>query len=186
MNLKNLIFGIAIFILTLFVTIYGTSVFLPQPEYTDFCPEVRAAVVVDNAQMCESMDGKWTDYNFVETPKPDTATGYCDLNYYCRQDYEKSLEENSKKRFLVSIPLGIIVLGLGALGFAIESVGIGLMAGGAGTFVWGSGSYWGYASDLWRFVISLVGLVILIGFVYWFEKRNKKKGFLKKFLGKKR
>lgn len=183
MNLRGIVIGVAIFILTMFVAIYGISVFFPQPEYNEFCPEIRATVIADTMELCESLGGKWTAYNFIKAPKADEATGYCDLDYYCRQDYENASEENSKKRFFTSIPVGIVIIALGGIGFALESVGVGLMAGGAGTFVWGSGSYWSYASDIWRFFISLFGLIVLIFFAYWFEKKLKK-GFWKKLIGK--
>jgi hypothetical protein len=182
MNLRGIVIGVAIFILTLFVAIYGISVFFPQPEYNDFCPEARAAVVVEDAKICENMSGKWfpQEIKCITTPCPQ---GYCDIDYYCRQDYDDAVEENSKKRFFVSIPVGIAIIALGGVAFALESVGVGLMAGGAGTFVWGSGSYWSYASDVWRFFISLFGLIVLIIFAYWFEKRLKK-GFFKRLFRK--
>lgn len=183
--MRGIVIGVAIFILTIFVAVYGISVVFPQPQYNDFCPEVRATVIVDNIQTCESMDGKWTEYNFVKAPSEGDATGYCDLDYYCRQDFDTANEKNSKNRFLLSVPIGILIIILGSLVFKLDTVGVGLMAGGAGTFVWGAGSYWGYASDLWRFIISLLGLIFLIIFAYWFEKR-KGKGLWKKIFKKKK
>ncbi|KKS76736.1 MAG: hypothetical protein UV51_C0017G0010 [Candidatus Woesebacteria bacterium GW2011_GWC1_42_9] len=184
MNLRGIIIGVGIFILAVFVAVYGISVFFPQPDYNAFCPEVRAAVIADTSGICENLGGKWTEYNFIKAPAKDEATGYCDLNYYCNLDYQKALEESNRMRFLVSIPVGIAVIVFGNAVFALETVGVGLMAGGAGTFVWGAGGYWSYASDVWRFVISLFGLVVLICFAYWFEKRIKKGFWQKVFLKK--
>jgi len=66
-------------------------------------------------------------------------------------------------------------------GASIYSEGV---AGGAGTLVYGAGGYWRYADNWLKFVLSLVGLVALIIFAYWFNK--EKKGFWKKFFkGKK-
>ena len=183
MNLRGVVIGVAIFILTLFVTIYGISVFLPQPVYNDYCPDVRTAEFITSPERCEEAGGYWSSYDY---PTPDETKGYCDRDYYCRQDWQNAMEENSKYRFFVSIPLGIVIIVFGSMAFAIEAVGVGLMVGGVGTFVWGSGSYWSYASDIWKFVISFIGLVALIWFAYWFEKRNKKKGFLGKLFGKKK
>jgi len=183
MNLRAIVIGFGIFILTMFVAIYGVSVFFPQPEYNDFCAEFKTAEFIDTPERCAEVEGYWNSYD--SRPKPEDVEGYCDRDYYCRQDYEDALEENSKKRFFVSIPLGILIIVTGNVVFALETVGVGLMAGGAGTFVWGAGSYWSYASDVWRFLISLFGLIVLIWFAHWFEKRRKK-GFLGRFFKKKR
>ncbi|HLA23555.1 MAG TPA: hypothetical protein VJZ93_03420 [Candidatus Nanoarchaeia archaeon] len=184
MNLKGIVIGIAIFILTTFVAVYGISVIFPQPEYNDFCSELKTAEYIDNPDRCVEVEGYWVVDNYPREVGGKNIEGYCDREYYCRQDYDNALEENSKKRFLTSIPVGIAIIVLGGVIFKLESVGVGLMAGGAGTFVWGAGGFWGYASDLWRFLISLMGLVVLIAFAYWFESKTKK-GFFKKFFGKK-
>lgn len=186
MNLRGIVIGVAIFILTTFVAIYGISVVFPQPQYEDYCNPIKTAEVIDNAQRCIDVGGLWTPYD-SSVPRQDRYTGYCDRDYTCRMEYQNASEENSKKRFIASIPIGIAIIVFGNGVFALETVGVGLMAGGAGTFVWGAGSYWGYANDLWRFIISLFGLIVLIWFAYWFEKRNKKKGLLKNlFRGKKK
>ena len=123
MNLRGIIIGVGIFILAVFVAVYGISVFFPQPDYNAFCPEVRAAVIADTSGICENLGGKWTEYNFIKAPAKDEATGYCDLNYYCNLDYQKALEESNRMRFLVSIPVGIAVIVFGNAVFALETVG---------------------------------------------------------------
>ncbi|MBI5803580.1 hypothetical protein HY448_02750, partial [Candidatus Pacearchaeota archaeon] len=126
MKLRSIVIGVGIFILTLFVAIYGVSVLFPAPQYNAFCPEIRVAVIVDTAETCEAMEGKWTDYNFIKAPAKGEATGYCDLDYYCRQDYETTLEKSSKQRFLVSIPLGVALIVFGNLFFALETISVGM------------------------------------------------------------
>jgi len=185
MNLRAIVIGFGIFILTMFVAIYGISVFLPQPEFNDFCAEFKTAEFIDTPDRCVEVGGYWVVDNYPRAVEGIGIEGYCDRDYYCRQDYDDALEENNKKRFFVSIPLGILIIVTGNVVFALETVGVGLMAGGAGTFVWGAGSYWSYASDVWRFIISLLGLIVLIWFAHWFEKRNKK-SFLKDLFKKKK
>jgi len=188
MNLRAIVIGFGIFVLAMFVAIYGTSVFLPQPEFNDFCPGTKTAEFIDTPERCAEIGGYWAVDNYprqaVNGEEKDIP-GYCDRDYYCRQDYEDAMEENNKNRFFVSIPLGIAIIVVGNVVFALETVGVALMAGGAGTFVWGAGGYWSYASDIWRFLISLFGLVVLIWFAYWFEKKNKN-GFFKKIFSKKK
>ena len=56
--------------------------------------------------------------------------------------------------------------------FSLESVGAGLMGGGIGTLIYGAGGYWEYAEDWIRFLSSVIGLVVLIWFAYWWNKKS--------------
>ena len=85
-------------------------------------------------------------------------------------------KERSKKVFFIALPLGILILCAGAFFFGLEAVGAGLMGGGVGTLIYGSGAYWPYTQNWIRFLLSLVGLIILIWFAYFLNKRLSKKG----------
>ena len=82
-----------------------------------------------------------------------------------------------KKTLLLIIAIGIIIIAVGAIVFGLESVGAGLMGGGLGVILWGTGSFWGFADNWLKFILSLVGLIVLIWLAYYFNK---------KFSGKKR
>ncbi|MBS3073093.1 hypothetical protein J4477_04625 [Candidatus Pacearchaeota archaeon] len=171
--IKNTIFAIAIIILTSFVVIYGIQTFYDRPEYTDYCPEIRSAEYVNTSVRCEQLNGKWTTF---DGPKPvDGTNGYCDLDYYCRQDYEKENKKYSKNLFIITLPIGIILLLIGGALFSLEAVGAGIMGGGVVTLIYGAGNYWPDASDVFRFLISLVGLIIVIILAYWLNKQLKAK-----------
>ncbi|MAG79129.1 hypothetical protein CMI40_02020 [Candidatus Pacearchaeota archaeon] len=172
MSIKNIVMGVAIIILTISVVVYGVNTFYNKPEYTDFCEEIRAKSIIETQEGCEEINGKWTsqDIRCVTTPCPQ---GYCDRDYECRKDYEDAREKYSKNVLVISIPLGILIIALGAYFFSLEAVGAGLMGGGVGTLIYGAGGYWEYAGDLFRFILSLVGLVALIWFAYWFNKKKK-------------
>ncbi|MDP3992461.1 MAG: hypothetical protein Q8P79_03085, partial [Nanoarchaeota archaeon] len=86
-----------------------------------------------------------------------------------------ALKERSKKVFFLALPIGIAIIALGAFFFGLEAVGAGLMGGGVGTLIYGSGAYWPYTQNWLRFLLSLAGLVILIWFAYFWNKRRKKK-----------
>ncbi len=179
MTIKNVVFGIAIIILTISVAVYGINTFYDAPEYEDYCDEYRTTEIIDTSEKCESIGGFWD----IESPRLDGTKGYCDRDYYCRQDYNIANEQHSKVVFMIAIPLGIIVIVLGALIFGLEAVGAGLMGGGVGIILYGVGEFWEFAEDWLKFLISLIGLIILIWFVYWYnekgfkwKKRKKKKG----------
>jgi hypothetical protein len=173
MNIKDIVLGIAIIILTIFVTFYGINTIFPKPNYDDFCGKITYDRPVENNVTCVAQGGKWT-YNMG--PKVvGQADGYCDLYYYCNQEYNDLSKERSKKVFFLALPIGILIVAAGAFFFGLEAVGAGLMGGGVGTLIYGSGAYWPYTQNWIRFLLSLAGLVLLIWFAYFWNKRMKKR-----------
>lgn len=170
MNLRGIVLGIAIFVLTLFVTVYGVNAVYSEPYYEDFCPNSYLDVSEMNEEVCFENGGKWIE----------GGSGYCDSDYVCRESYELAKERHSMNVFLISLPLGILILLGGFYFFKLDSVGVGLMLGGVGTMLRGIGSYWRYTEDWLRFMISLFGLVIVIYFTYRFDKKFSKKDKKKK------
>lgn len=171
MNLRGIVIGVAILILTLFVSLYGVNTFLDKPQYDDFCPNTIWKPMPVNESVCFDNGGRWnTGFN---------NTGYCDENFRCNAAYNLAEERYSMNIFLIAVPLGILILLGGFFFFRLEIVGVGIMAGGVGTLLRGVGSYWRYSEDWLRFLISLFGLVIVIYFSYRFssklEKKSKKK-----------
>ncbi|MBU3906687.1 MAG: hypothetical protein KKA64_00370 [Nanoarchaeota archaeon] len=169
MNIKNIVLGIAIFVVTIIVMVSGVNTLYKQPQYNDYCNE-SVNVFINNSEACIDAGGRWNpDYG----PKP-TVQGFCDLYSKCRLEFDTANEEFYKKVFLTAIPIGIVVIILGALIFGLEVVGAGLMAGGIGTIIYGVGGYWRYTENWMRFVISLIGLIALIWVAYYFNRKFKK------------
>ncbi len=173
MEIKNIILGLGIFILSLFVVIYGINTFYATPQYTDFCNETKTMQFVDNASACSALDGRWNPQN-IQCIKEPCPQGYCDLTYYCNQAYQNATESHAKVVFFIALPLGIAIIAVGAVFFGLEAVGAGLMLGGVGTLIYGIGGYWRYTDNWLRFLISLIALGILIWFSYWFNARHAK------------
>ncbi len=174
MDIKNIVIGIAIIVLTIFVTFYGINTFYPRPDYEDFCGDVKTQEMINSLERCEEIGGKWSVYESVK-PIEAGAEGFCDRDYYCRQDLEDAREIRARNVFLIALPLGIAIIVFGAFVFGLEVVGAGLMGGGVGTIIYGAGAYWPYSENFIRFILSLIGLAVLIGFAYWFNKRMGKK-----------
>ena len=169
MHIKNVIIALGIIILTISVGIYGVNTFYDSPDYNDYCAEAEMNWYINNSVQCEAVDGKWSGYMGPKTVgSPD---GYCDVAYTCRMEYEADRETYSRNVFLIALPLGIIVVAVGALVFGLEAVGAGLMAGGVGIILWGVGGFWGFAEDWLKFVLSLLGLVVLVWLAYYFNKK---------------
>jgi len=172
MNIKNLIFGIAIFLLTLFVGIYGVNTFYGKgPAYDDYC---RNAF---NEASCVSVGGTWINNTQIADGKPvSVGGGYCEYDYTaCQKDYDNANEKYWRGVFFIALPLGILIIVLGAIIFGLEFVGAGLMFGGLGILIYGVGGFWRFAQDWLKFIFSLIGLVIIIYFAYWFNRKHGKK-----------
>jgi hypothetical protein len=175
MNIKNIILGIAVIILTIFVVVYGLSVLYPRVLYEDYCNPIKTAEIIESQERCEQIGGQWNPY--TEGIKELEIRGYCDRDYTCRQDYEDAIENRSKKIFYTAVPLGILIIFIGGFLFYLDAVGAGLMGGGVGTIIYGAGGYWRFGDDLFRFIISLLGLIAVIYLSYWFNSKNRKRNF---------
>jgi hypothetical protein len=173
-KVKDIVFGAVIFLLTLFVGIYGINTFYGKSSnYDDYCP-----MYLGNETSCIEKGGNWVPTNGESiAPKPvEVRAGYCDYDYTsCQQNFEKGQEKYWRGTFLIALPIGIIIILIGALIFGLEFVGAGLMLGGLGILIYGVGGFWRFAQDWLKFSLSLVGLVILIYFAYWYNRKHGKR-----------
>lgn len=179
MKIKNFVLGVAIMVLTIFVVVYGMNTLYSRPDWDDFCGDKSAVGSVDSEQECYAVGGAWSsnleDREDVEAPvefNPDKIQGWCDLHFECREKYEAAREKYARNLFLITLPLGIIIIVAGILVFGLETVGAGLAGGGVLTLLWGVIEYWQYGSNLMKFLLSLVGLVIVILLAYWFNRKK--------------
>lgn len=174
MKFKYLLLAIAIGILMFFVAFYGINMLFPKPNYDDFCGSVYMKDVVETSVQCEELGGRWYAQN-IECIKAPCPQGYCDITYTCNKEFEEAMNYRARNVFFVALPLGIIIVAAGAFIFGLEAVGTGIIGGGLATLIYGSGAYWPYSENWIRFVISLVGLVILIWLTYYFKRKAGKK-----------
>lgn len=185
-------------ILTAFVAIYGIQTFYEErPDWNKYCGNITYPnFEINTSAQCEAFNGKWNPtypdrYAMPVKTTPNSPTGYCDLAYFCNQDYENASKIYSRNLFIISVPVGVVLIAIGGALFALESVGAGIMLGGIITLIYGAGEYWPNAGNQFKFGISLLGLIIVIILAYWlnkrYEKEAKKAGFsLGNLFGKKK
>jgi di/tricarboxylate transporter len=170
-TLRNVIIGIGIFILTLFVVVYGISLFYPSVDYDNYCGKFYQ---ITNEADCISEGGTWQAAELKSAEA--VPNGFCSESRTCQDEYDSANMKRSKNVFIIAVPLGLILIALGAFVFHLNSVGVGIMFGGIGTLIYGAGNYWRYSDNLFKFIISLIGLAVLIFLAYWFNgKFNRKK-----------
>lgn len=174
MKIKEIVLGIAIIVLTIFVTFYGINTIFPKPDYTDFCLPIQTQEFIDNPARCIELGGQWTEDYYPRVVDGKNITGYCDREYTCRQEFDAAIKLRSRNVFFIALPIGVTIIALGAFVFGLEAVGAGLMGGGIGTLIYGSGAYWPYSENWIRFFISLIGLVLIIWLAYYFNKKWNK------------
>ncbi len=190
MKIKNILIGIAIIVLASFVSIYGIKTFYGDtPNYDDYCNMSRSyPYEINTSSQCIEFGGQWNPYyqeGYAPKGPVSATTGWCDLYYECNQQWNQAQKDYTKTLFIITVPIGVILIAIGAFLFAIEAVGAGIMGAGIITLIYGAGSYWPQANNMFRFIISLVGLIVVIFIGYWinreFIQNNKlKKIFLKK------
>ncbi len=200
MNLKNILIGVAILILTISVAVYGVNVFYKSPEYNDFCSNgYPREKFINDSEICPAVCVPMWEIeqvqcikapcnpvcNYVECGSGCGADGVktfekkeqCEIvlsGKQCYNVYDDALKVYQKNVFLIALPLGVAVIALGALVFGLEVVGVGLMAGGVGIILWGVGGFWRFAEDWLKFALSFAGLVILIWLAYYIDRKFRK------------
>lgn len=177
-SIKNILIGIAIVILTSFVVIYGVQTFYPGPEYEDFCEAGREPIPekIDEGLVggtCATVSPDSRDECCINRgyEEYEEDTGRC-IGNACYNKYEEAREPYSRNLFIITTIIGLILLGIGVYLFKLEAVGAGIMGGGIVTLIYGSGQYWRYSGDAFKFIISLVGLIIVIFLAYHFNKKK--------------
>lgn len=187
MDIKNIVLGVVIIILTVFVVVYGINIFFEKPDYEDYCSSVRPLPIDKENLVCpavcvemyEIIAGECVLNKCGSGCGPDGVNSFetfdqCEIaisGKNCYDLYDSALESYHRNLFLITLPLGIALVILGALVFGLEAVGAGLMGGGVGTILYGIGGYWRYSDNLIKFLLSLVGLIIVIKVAYWFNKK---------------
>jgi len=174
MGIKNFVLGIAIAILTISVSIYGIHTFYSSPEFSNFCNDSREYSPVETSSECQQLEGYWRDYGKQIDGKEE---GYCDLNYYCSEDYQNAREKWNKNLFYIGLPLGILIILLGAFLFKLEFVGAGLMGGGVITIIYSTWTFFFQSTQTVKFILSLIGLVLIIYFAYKYNGPKKNNYF---------
>ena len=118
MNLKNILLGIAIIILTIFVTFYGINTIFPKPAYDDYCssgeftefgPYPSKVYPVATESNCTFSRPLQEAYDSCLSDRGQPVFNYddkgCSVSLkecnYCQKNYDLTMKERSKKVFFV-------------------------------------------------------------------------------------
>jgi hypothetical protein len=174
MNIKSILIGIAVTILSFLVIFTGIQTFYPSPEYEDFCSRIEIPKPVVNETFCTQDVKQCPDGSYVSrNPNNNCEFFPCENEQEkCYNKYDEARAQYSKNLFTITTILAIILLSLGATLFKLEHISSGIMGGGIITLLYGTFNYWPNAGNLFRFIISIIGLLVVIGFAYWINKKK--------------
>lgn len=165
-NWRRNVLAIGIAILFVMFVGYAIETFYPSPNYNDYCDEFRVAQFIENEGQCLDAGGSWNPNDVVRVPKLDNSSeGYCDLDYYCRQDFDTAQESYNRNIFFASLVIGIITFVV-SVSLLVEAVSAGFMGGGVLLIIYGTLRYWGSLSDVWRTLMLgfALGVLVWVGY----------------------
>jgi len=129
---------------------------------------MKKPMPVDNNQLrCTKISEEEDSYTLQCSglAQTDKVNGYCDEDFFCRQDYDDQREGYDKIVFILTLILGIITI-IVSVWLGLASVSAGLMAGGIITIIYGVIRYWEHSTDVLRFILLGAALAILIWLGY--------------------
>ena len=144
MKVKNLVLGIGIFIVFMFLLHNGIRAFyMPAPEYGDFCknelgkyPDVTKPLPAGqsctfSAELRVAEQSCWNEEGqpVYEYDEYGCQTKVIDCDY-CQRDFDNARNEYNKVVFVIALIVGIIILLIGFWKLSIEPVGSSMMASG--------------------------------------------------------
>lgn len=161
---------LVIFVVAILFTLFSYALFdafYPQVDYEDYCDE-KVYQELTNMTSCQDAGGKWEFYNY--RPVKEGSNGYCNLDYYCSQDYDEERENRSFYAFIVLSIFGAIAILIGLylpLTNPInEWIGTGFMLGGLFDVFFGTAMHY---EDLGRFLkpaVLFMELALVIFLTY--------------------
>jgi hypothetical protein len=160
---KLILFSVAVAFVSVFFFAYAVQAFYSAPEYDDFCDREIFQKNIDTEAACNEAGGRWIDHERDSLNME--ISGWCDVNYFCNQEYEEMRKPYERNVFFANLIIGIIVFVV-AFFLGLEAVSSGLMGGAVMLIIYGSIRYWGELSDVWRTSMlgTALGILIWLGY----------------------
>ena len=166
-EIKENVLALAIAIIFVFFVGVGIKTFYDFKEEWDYCNlnyNIDYSKVYDNEKSCNETRGKWVAVS-AECPKEPCPKGYCDVGYYCREEYKVLREKHDRNIFIIAAIIGVLTIFFSLL-LKKEAVKTGLMGGGLLTIIYGVIRYWGAMQNWIRFIVLGIVLIFLIWIGY--------------------
>ena len=160
----SLIIGIVI-VINLFIN-YAISLVYESPKFENYCQPTQVIEAVTTQDACLAKGGQWNQNAYMEptVAGKTVINGSCDLQYTCRNEYDKASKVYERNIFVILVVLGIaLVAGSFALAFNwILSVSASMA--GILSIIIASIRYWSEANNWLRVIILFAALCALVYF----------------------
>jgi len=190
MGFKNVVLGIGIFVVFVFLVGYGIEAFYPSPDYNVYCKSSNYAYpnypdkIATNCSYSKTLENLSRQcFDERGTPVYEYDNNGCQVSLtcdYCSKDYEDANKVYTRNVFVISLLIGLLTMAIGAFIFSIETIGAGLMAGGVGTIFYGCVRNWPNFSNMMKFILLFFALVLMILLGYKLNNKLNWKIFKKK------
>lgn len=164
-------FVVGIAILLNLLVYQGMEVIYPEPMYEDFCTnrldqithptKLEGDQVYTDLQITDYKNQCITKGGLYESSAIAGELGYCDFDYTCRVEYEKSAEQYSLIVMSVLLIIGVLLL-MTSRQFSNKAVELGFSYAGVFMMIGSLGRLWqvgSQASQLIAILIALGGLL---------------------------
>jgi len=182
--------ALGVFIMVAFVAfvMLAMNTLYRGPQGEDYFGKPIPMQEFDTQEECEAHGGKWNVRE--EGPKRVPAvpveregevvpvvgsTGWCDLQFYASQEYEKARESHDRNAAIILGVISIAAFVVGVFRVLPAPVGGGLAFGGIVLSLISLGQYWDYTNEYVRLGIIGIILVFLIGLAYRYAKGDDQK-----------
>ncbi len=163
----SVIIGIVI-VLNMFFN-YALSLVYKEPAYDVYCPNTAQVVEANTKDLCVSKGGQWNQ-NTAYAPQKMEASGYCDLQFTCRAEYDAARKNYDRNVFVTLVILGALCVLLGNYLKNNLVISQALSIAGVLSFIIASVRYWTSADNL----IKVIILAIALGILIWIAVRKFK------------
>lgn len=154
----SIIISIILTIILVSTVNVGTSLFLKEPKYEDYCNYSKTVPIetYDNItrDVCEANNGTWTPQN-VQCFKAPCPQGYCDFYQKCNQAYSDAQKPYNQFRFYIFAGLGFLLLLIGLFAFENLIQITGLATGGILVFE-------GIVTNLENKLVVFISLILIL------------------------
>ena len=165
-NIKKALLIIAIAIVFFAFILYAKETIYSSPRYDDFCEfnRIPAQINYSDKDECEAAGGRFEEHGRI-------SEGWCNLDYYCSQEYNKARETDQKYSFFIFLSIAIITIVVSLIYIKTGTIAVGFLSGGLLLLLYSIMSYWQNFPDIIRTVLLGIALVILVYVAY--KKFNK-------------
>ena len=137
---RKTVLSLGIAILFVMFIGYAIETFYSSPNYGDYCGDFNNKLTgqfIQDEQQCLDVGGKWEENVAYLEDSENSVKGWCDNDFFCREDYDEAREDYNRIIFFFSLVVGLLTFVV-SVSFLADAVSVGFMGGGILLIVYGN------------------------------------------------